>query len=155
VAEPAVIRPLTAGEAREGIGVLSEILIDCLKDGASVSFMTALARAKGKAFWRGVSDGGAAGASRSSLPRTAGAARSSAPCSSCSASPRTSRTGPMFQDAGPSCGPPAGARHRADGAVEEAAPAAGKTLLVLDTAGAEAERLSERAGWIRGGVVPG
>jgi GNAT superfamily N-acetyltransferase len=40
-------------------------------------------------------------------------------------------------------------------AAEEAARAAGKTLLVLDTASGEAERLYERAGWTRVGVVPG
>ena len=40
-------------------------------------------------------------------------------------------------------------------AAEDAARAAGKTLLVLDTASAEAERLYERCGWTRVGVIPG
>jgi len=31
----------------------------------------------------------------------------------------------------------------------------GKTLLVLDTANAEAERLYERLGWVHVGVIPG
>ena len=31
----------------------------------------------------------------------------------------------------------------------------GKTLLVLDTASAEAERLYQRAGWQRAGTIPG
>ena len=40
-------------------------------------------------------------------------------------------------------------------AAEEAALAAGRTLLVLDTVtGADAERLYERMGWTRVGVVP-
>jgi hypothetical protein len=39
-------------------------------------------------------------------------------------------------------------------AAEEAARAAGKTVLVLDTASADAERLYERMGWIRVGTVP-
>ena len=38
---------------------------------------------------------------------------------------------------------------------EDAARAAGKTLLVLDTAGSDAERLYERLGWTRVGLVPG
>jgi GNAT superfamily N-acetyltransferase len=38
---------------------------------------------------------------------------------------------------------------------EAAARSAGKTLLVLDTATEEAERLYERAGWSRAGTVPG
>jgi hypothetical protein len=39
-------------------------------------------------------------------------------------------------------------------AAERAAQTAGKTLLVLDTASAEAERLYERGGWTRVGTVP-
>jgi GNAT superfamily N-acetyltransferase len=40
-------------------------------------------------------------------------------------------------------------------AAETEARAAGKTLLVLDTASAEAERLYARMGWTRLGVIPG
>jgi GNAT superfamily N-acetyltransferase len=39
-------------------------------------------------------------------------------------------------------------------AAEDAARECGKTLLVLDTASADAERLYERSGWIRVGVIP-
>jgi GNAT superfamily N-acetyltransferase len=39
-------------------------------------------------------------------------------------------------------------------AVEKAARTAGRTLLVLDTASAEAERLYERGGWQRVGTIP-
>lgn len=38
---------------------------------------------------------------------------------------------------------------------EDAARACGKSLLVLDTASADAERLDERLGWQRCGTVPG
>lgn len=37
---------------------------------------------------------------------------------------------------------------------EDAARAAGKTLLVLDTASPDAERLYARAGWVKVGVIP-
>jgi GNAT superfamily N-acetyltransferase len=40
-------------------------------------------------------------------------------------------------------------------AAEQAAKASGKTLLVLDTASADAERLYEREGWQRCGTIPG
>jgi GNAT superfamily N-acetyltransferase len=40
-------------------------------------------------------------------------------------------------------------------AAERVARESGKTLLVLDTASAEAERLYERHGWVRCGHVPG
>jgi GNAT superfamily N-acetyltransferase len=39
-------------------------------------------------------------------------------------------------------------------AVERAAFVAGKTLLLLDTASGDAERLYERGGWQRVGTVP-
>ena len=37
---------------------------------------------------------------------------------------------------------------------EKSARDAGKTLLVLDTASGDAERLYARQGWQRGGVIP-
>jgi GNAT superfamily N-acetyltransferase len=40
-------------------------------------------------------------------------------------------------------------------AAEEAARESGKTLLVLDTASGDAERLYARLGWQRCGVIPG
>jgi ribosomal protein S18 acetylase RimI-like enzyme len=40
-------------------------------------------------------------------------------------------------------------------AAEATARRCGKTLLVLDTANGEAERLYERLGWERVGVIPG
>ena len=40
-------------------------------------------------------------------------------------------------------------------AAERSALGAGKTLLVLDTASADAERLYTRLGWQRCGVIPG
>ena len=40
-------------------------------------------------------------------------------------------------------------------AAEQVARESGKTLLVLDTASADAERLYARLGWIRCGVIPG
>ena len=40
-------------------------------------------------------------------------------------------------------------------AAEATARECGKTLLVLDTASDDAERLYERLGWVRVGVIPG
>jgi GNAT superfamily N-acetyltransferase len=40
-------------------------------------------------------------------------------------------------------------------AIEAAARELGKTLLVLDTSSADAERLYQRLGWQRVGVIPG
>ncbi len=40
-------------------------------------------------------------------------------------------------------------------AIEHAAARRGRTLLVLDTASADAERLYDRGGWVRVGTIPG
>src|SRR5260370_12478645 len=40
---------------------LSDVLIDCVEGGASVSFMHPMSRAKAEAFWRRVAQGVAAG----------------------------------------------------------------------------------------------
>jgi GNAT superfamily N-acetyltransferase len=149
-----IIRPLTAREARERIGVLSDILIECVEAGASVSFMSPLARHKAEAFWRGVSEGVADGERVLLVAEADG---------------ETVGTVQLI------VGLPENQPHRADvskmlvrpaarrlgvgaglmRAVEDAARTAGKSLLVLDTANPEAERLYERSGWIRVGAVPG
>ncbi len=41
--------------------VVSELLIECVDGGASVSFMAPLSRAKADAFWQHVAEGVAAG----------------------------------------------------------------------------------------------
>jgi GNAT superfamily N-acetyltransferase len=132
---------------------LADVLIDCVEGGASVSFMHPLARERAMAFWRQVAQGVAAG-ERALL---------------------------VAEDARGVCGTvqlvldqPENQPHRAElskmlvhrrarrrglgaalmQAAEDAARDCGKTLLVLDTASAEAERLYERQGWVRVGVVP-
>ena len=136
------------------IDELADVLIDCVEGGASVSFMHPLARDRARAFWRRVAQGAATG-ERALL---------------------------VADDAHGVCGTvqlildqPENQPHRAElakmlvhrrarrqglgAALMEAAEATarecGKTLLVLDTANPEAERLYERQGWVRVGVIPG
>src|SRR5467141_4649782 len=133
---------------------LADVLIDCVEGGASVSFMHPLPRERAVAFWRRVGQGVAAG-ERALL---------------------------IAEDARGVCGTvqlvleqPENQPHRADlskmlvhrrarrqglgaalgRAAEATARECGKTLLVLDTASGEAERLYERLGWERVGVIPG
>ena len=133
---------------------LAGVLIDCVEGGASVSFMHPLPRDRAAAFWRHVGQDVAAGA-RALL---------------------------VGEDARGLCGTvqlvldqPENQPHRADlskllvhrrarrqglgealmRAAEATARECGKTLLVLDTANDEAERLYERLGWERVGVIPG
>jgi GNAT superfamily N-acetyltransferase len=133
---------------------LADVLIDCVEGGASVSFMHPLGRDRAVAFWRRVAHGVVAG-ERALL---------------------------VAEDGRGLCGTvqlvldqPENQPHRAElskmlvhrrarrqglgaalmRAAEATARECGKTLLVLDTASDEAERLYERQGWVRVGVIPG
>lgn len=132
---------------------LADVLIDVVEGGASVSFMHPFTRAKAIAFWRGVAKSVAAG----------------------------ERAIVIAEDQDGVCGTaqlilslPENQPHRADlakmlvhrrarrrgigaavlHAAEDVARELGKTLLVLDTASQDAERLYERGGWVKVGVIP-
>jgi len=137
------------------IDELAAVLIDCVEGGASVSFMHPLTRDRAVAFWRRVAKGVTAG-ERALL---------------------------VAEDAHGVCGTvqlgldqPENQPHRADlakmlvhrrarrqglgaalmHAAEATARECGKTLLVLDAVtGGDAERLYQRLGWERVGVIPG
>ena len=132
---------------------LADVLIDVVDGGASVSFMYPFTRDKAIGFWRGVAKGVEAG----------------------------ERAIVVAEDEQGICGTaqlilalPENQPHRADlakmlvhrrarrrgigaavlKAAEDLARQLGKTLLVLDTASQDAERLYERAGWTKVGVIP-
>jgi GNAT superfamily N-acetyltransferase len=133
---------------------LSDLLIDCVEGGASVNFMHPLSQLKAQDFWRRVAE--AVADNRRALL--------------------------VAEDAGGIAGAvqlileqPENQPHRADlskmlvhrrarrqglgAALLRSAEAlgrdCGKTLLVLDTASSEAERLYANLGWQRCGVIPG
>jgi GNAT superfamily N-acetyltransferase len=156
LAAAVTVRCLTGPEAAARVPELSTVLIDCVEGGASVSFMAPLAREKAEAFWTRVAEGVSAGDRLLLVAEdgTGGAILGTVQV--------------LF--AGPENQPHRGdvakmlvhrsARRRGVGAslmraAEEAALAAGRTLLVLDTVtGSDAERLYARLGWSRVGVVP-
>jgi GNAT superfamily N-acetyltransferase len=133
---------------------LTDVLIDCVEGGASVSFLAPLRRARALAFWRRVADGVAA----------------------------VERALIVAEDERGLCGTvqlvlaqPENQPHRADlakmlvhrrarrrglgaelmRAAESTARECGKSLLVLDTVtGGDAARLYERLGWVRVGDIP-
>ena len=133
---------------------LSDVLIDCVEGGASVSFMLPMSRAKAEAFWRGVS------ASVGRGERIVLAAEEA--------------TGTIVGTVQIILAQPENQPHRGDlakmlvhrrarrrgigaellAAAERSARSAGKTLLVLDTASDDAERLYVRRGWQRCGEIP-
>ncbi len=136
------------------IEALAELLIDCVEGGASVSFMHPLLMTKAAEFWRRVAE----------------------------TVVRGERALLVAEDASGIVGTvqlvldqPENQPHRADlskmlvhrrarrqglgaallRAAENLARECGKTLLVLDTASSDAERLYARLGWQRCGVIPG
>lgn len=149
------LRRLNGQEAARSREALADVLVDCVDGGASVSFMAPLPRDKALQFWQGVAESVARG-DRILLVAE---------------SPRGDILGTVqLITAMPDNQP-----HRAEvakllvhrkarrqglarqlmQAIDDAARAAGKSVLVLDTAtGGDAERLYETAGWSRVGVVP-
>lgn len=147
------IRRLQAIGERELRG-LSEVLIDCVAGGASVSFMWPMTQEKARAFWSKAADAVARG------ERMVFVAENSA--------------GEMLGCVQLLLDLPENQPHRADiskmlvhrrarrlgvgaallTAAEEAARGAGRTVLVLDTASDDAERLYRRQGWQYCGQIP-
>jgi GNAT superfamily N-acetyltransferase len=148
------IRRLDAIGEREIQG-LSDVLIDCVEGGASVSFMLPMSRAKADGFWRRTS------ASLARGERLVLAAEDAA--------------GTIVGTVQVLLDQPENQPHRADiakmlvhrrvrrqgvgaallAAAERSALSAGKTLLVLDTVtGGDAERMYARQGWQRCGEIP-
>jgi GNAT superfamily N-acetyltransferase len=147
------VRQLEVVSSRE-FGGLCDVLIDCVEGGASVSFMHPMTLAKAADFWRGVAD------SVARKERVLIVAEDA--------------DGGIIGTAQAIWAEPENQPHRADvakmlvhrrarrrgvgaavlTAAERAAYDSGRTLLVLDTASGEAERLYERQGWQRVGAIP-
>jgi GNAT superfamily N-acetyltransferase len=153
--EQVSVRRIGANEAVACVEALADVLIDCVEGGASVSFMLPLPREKALAFWRGVAEGVARNERALLIAET--------------------RDGEILGTVQLITAQPDNQPHRADiakmlvsrkarrrgiaqqlmVAVDAVAREEGKTVLVLDTVtGGDAERLYERAGWQRAGVVP-
>jgi GNAT superfamily N-acetyltransferase len=148
------IRNLNPAEARNHLGTLADILVDCVEGGASVSFMAPFTRAQAEAFFRKVIAAVEAG------DRTLFAAFDG---------PAMVGTVQLIINMPPN------QPHRAEvakllvlrtargkgigaalmAALEQHAGAAGKTLLMLDTVtGGDAERLYLRLNWTKAAVIP-
>ncbi|HYL97807.1 MAG TPA: GNAT family N-acetyltransferase [Blastocatellia bacterium] len=133
---------------------LSDVLIDCVEGGASVSFMLPLSREKADAFWRETAESADRGERVLLTAQDA--------------------TGAIVGTVQVIWAQPENQPHRGDlakmlvhrkarrhgvgaallEAAEQSAVKAGKTLLVLDTASSDAERLYARQGWQRCGEIP-
>ena len=148
------IRQLTAAQTLDSLDALAEVLADCVAGGASVSFMAPFSKADAAAFFETL------------LPEIEAGTRILLAAYSDGVLVGTVQVVHAW---------PPNQPHRADVAkllvhrsarrqgvanwlmlaVEDYARAAGKTLLVLDTVtGEAAERLYERLGWTKVGVIP-
>jgi predicted N-acetyltransferase YhbS len=141
----------TLGES--DMAQLAEVLIDCVEGGASVSFMHPLGREKAVGFWRGLVDEVGKGDTLVLVACDASGIVGTVlvKLAQPENQPHRADVAKMLvrQDA----------RRRGIGAAlmraaEESARAAGKTLLVLDTASPDAARLYARLGWVLAGTVP-
>jgi GNAT superfamily N-acetyltransferase len=147
------VRALPSIGERELDG-LCEVLMDCVAGGASVSFMWPMTRAKAEHYWRGVAQSLARGeravvVAEDAQRRIVGTAQ--AIWAEPENQPHRADIAKMLVHRRARRG---GVGAALLAAAESAARAAGRTLLVLDTASAEAERLYQRGGWQRVGVIP-
>jgi GNAT superfamily N-acetyltransferase len=153
VTQQADIVVLDAAAAKAALGELADVLTDCVEGGASVSFMLPFGRSDAEKFFEKV---------------IASVARGETVLVAAMLDGRIIGTVQLGLDMPPN------QPHRADikkllvhraarkhgiGAAlmargEAEARARGRTLLVLDTASGDAERLYARSGWQRVGIVP-
>lgn len=155
VSSPVTIRRVAPADAPACIEPLADVLLDCVAGGASVSFMWPLPRDKAVAFWRGVADGVARG-ERVLLVAEDAAGRIVGTVQLITAQPENQ---PHRADVAKMLvhrdARRRGVAQQLMAAADDAARAAGKTVLVLDTVtGGDAERLYQRAGWQRIGEIP-
>jgi GNAT superfamily N-acetyltransferase len=136
------------------IEALASLLIDCVEGGASVSFMHPLSIDRATAFWRRVADEVATGARALLVAEDEHGIVGTVQLvlEQPENQPHRADLSKMLVHRQ--------ARRRGIGAAlmvaaERLADELGKSLLVLDTASGDAERLYARLGWQSCGVVPG
>jgi GNAT superfamily N-acetyltransferase len=132
---------------------LSEVLIDCVEGGASVGFLHPLSRAKAHAYWAKICESALGGERRLLVAEEANAIVGTVQVvlNQPENQPHRGEIAKMLVHRR--------VRRRGIGAAllaaaERCAGDAGRTLLVLDTASGEAERLYERQGWQHCGRIP-
>ena len=149
------VRRVLGGNAAACVEALADVLIDCVEDGASVSFMLPLSREKAIAFWRDVADA-VARDERVLLVAEDGAGVIVGTVQLILSLPENQpHRGDVAKMLVHRKARRRGVARRLMSLLDDEARKEGRTVLVLDTVtGGDAERLYERAGWRRVGVVP-
>jgi GNAT superfamily N-acetyltransferase len=145
-----VLSSIDDAQARQ----LADVLVDCVEGGASVSFMLPLTRERASGFWRRVGEGVARGDRLLLVAEDAQGIVGTVQLllEMPENQPHRAEVAKMLVHRR--------ARRQGLGALlmqaaEQLGRERGKTLLVLDTSSADAERLYGRLGWTRLGVIPG
>jgi GNAT superfamily N-acetyltransferase len=148
------VRQLGAAEARELVPALARVLLDCVAGGASVSFLSTISTAEAEEFFAKAVDEVAAGR-RILLAALDGEDVVGTVQIAAAAAPNQPHRADVAKLLVRRSARGRGIGQKLMEAAERAALAAGKTLLVLDTVTGDAgERLYERLGWTRLGVIP-
>lgn len=155
-AAPIISRLDPSDDDDAAIEQLSDVLIDCVDGGASVSFMWPLPRDHARAFWRGVLRSAAAGERIVLVSRDADGLIDGTVQVVLAQTDNQPHRGDIAKMLVHRRSRKRGLGAALMTAAEEAAAIAGKDLLVLDTVtGGDAERLYGRLGWQRVGEIPG
>jgi len=148
------IRPLSKDDALAALPDLCDTLADCVEGGASLGFMSPFSPKGGEAFWRGVAE--AVGRGEVLLygafveDRLVGTVQVGF-----ALKPNQPHRGDLMKLLVHRDARGLGLSKALMAAAEKGSAAAGRTLLVLDTAAGElAEGLYEKLGWQRSGIIP-
>ena len=149
-----VVRRLPADEVRASLDALADVLFDCVDGGASVSFMAPFTHDDAVAFFSGLLPEIERG-TRMLVAAYDGEALVGTVQMIHAGPPNQPHRGDIAKLLVPRSARRRGIAARLMDAAEREALAEGRTLLVLDTVtGDAAERLYERLGWTRVGVIP-
>lgn len=150
----AEVRVLAAVEARASVSALARVLVDCVEGGASVSFLAGFTIAEAEAFYANVADG-VERAERILIGAFDEGDLVGTVQVITAMPPNQPHRGEVSKLLVKRSARGKGIAAQLMAHAEAASRRAGKSLLVLDTAtGDTAERLYERLGWTRAGVIP-
>jgi ribosomal protein S18 acetylase RimI-like enzyme len=154
-AEQIEIRRLGAAEVRAQIDGLAAVLVDCVEGGASVRYMAPFSPAEARSAFEAVA-GEVEQGRRLVLAAFAEEELVGTVQVALAMQPNSPHRAEIVQLLVKRSARRRGIAERLMAQAEREALAEGKTLLVLDTVtGDDAERLYERLGWTRVGVIPG
>ena len=153
--EEVTVRRLAGAELRAHVDGLAAVLVDCVEGGASVRYMAPFSLEQARGAFEAVADDVDQGR-RLLLAATADGDVVGTVQVVFATQPNSPHRAEIAQLLVRRSARRQGIAQRLMACAEEEARAEGRTLLVLDTVtGEDAERLYERLGWTRVGVIPG